>query len=59
MMEHGVVIHAGDWIDVATLDALAFGHSHIPWDTVTPRGIRLLNPGSPCGLCRKNGGMPA
>ena len=104
-----VVIHAGDWIDVATLDALearaarlvgvwgnndgpslrarlpeaahveldgvrfgvvhetgpatgrearmdaehdgvdvlVFGHSHIPWDTVTPRGIRLLNPGSP------------
>ena len=24
-----------------------FGHSHIPWDTTTPRGIRLLNPGSP------------
>jgi uncharacterized protein len=24
-----------------------FGHSHIPWDTVTPRGLRLLNPGSP------------
>ncbi|WP_136707326.1 metallophosphoesterase [Agromyces sp. H66] len=104
-----VVVHAGDWIDVATLDALearaarlvgvwgnndgaalrarlpevarveldgvrfgvvhetgpkagrearmdavhegvdvlVFGHSHIPWDTVTPRGIRLLNPGSP------------
>ncbi|HEX6365271.1 MAG TPA: metallophosphoesterase [Agromyces sp.] len=29
------------------LDVLVFGHSHIPWDTVTPRGIRLLNPGSP------------
>ena len=28
-------------------DVLVFGHSHIPWDTVTPRGIRLLNPGSP------------
>ncbi|WP_448006231.1 metallophosphoesterase family protein [Agromyces bauzanensis] len=104
-----VVIHAGDWVDIATLDAiearaarligvwgnndgpalrarlpevavaeldgirfgvvhetgakagrearmdvvhegvdvLVFGHSHIPWDTVTPRGIRLLNPGSP------------
>jgi putative phosphoesterase len=26
---------------------LVFGHSHIPWDTVTPRGLRLLNPGSP------------
>ena len=104
-----VVIHAGDWVDVATLDALeartsrligvygnndgadlqkrlpevaavelggvrfavvhetgpatgrearmdlafpetdvlVFGHSHIPWDTVSPRGLRLLNPGSP------------
>lgn len=28
-------------------DALVFGHSHIPWDTVTPNGLRLLNPGSP------------
>lgn len=104
-----LVIHAGDWVDVATLDALeararrvlgvwgnndgpdlrtrlpeiaretvdglrfavvhetgaatgrearcdtahpdadvlVFGHSHIPWDTVTPMGLRLLNPGSP------------
>ena len=31
----------------AALDVLVFGHSHIPWDTTTPRGIRLLNPGSP------------
>jgi len=29
------------------LDVLVFGHSHIPWDTVTPGGTRLLNPGSP------------
>jgi uncharacterized protein len=29
------------------LDVLVFGHSHIPWDTVTPGGLRLLNPGSP------------
>lgn len=29
------------------LDVLVFGHSHIPWDTVTPNGLRLLNPGSP------------
>ena len=29
------------------LDVLVFGHSHIPWDTVTPSGLRLLNPGSP------------
>jgi putative phosphoesterase len=28
-------------------DALVFGHSHIPWDTVAPGGLRLLNPGSP------------
>lgn len=28
-------------------DVLVFGHSHIPWNTVTPRGLRLLNPGSP------------
>ncbi|MBE8516268.1 YfcE family phosphodiesterase [Amycolatopsis sp. H6(2020)] len=28
-------------------DVLVFGHSHIPWDTVTPSGMRLLNPGSP------------
>ena len=31
----------------ADLDVLVFGHSHIPWDTTTPRGMRLLNPGSP------------
>jgi uncharacterized protein len=104
-----VVIHAGDWVDVATLDALEsrakrlvacwgnndgdelrarlperadvtlagvrftvvhetgasggrdarmsklypdtdvliFGHSHIPWDTTSATGLRLLNPGSP------------
>ncbi|MFD1859098.1 metallophosphoesterase family protein [Aeromicrobium camelliae] len=34
--------YAGD-----RLDLLVFGHSHIPWDTVTPGGMRLLNPGSP------------
>jgi putative phosphoesterase len=26
---------------------LVFGHSHIPWDTSTDTGLRLLNPGSP------------
>lgn len=31
----------------ADLDVLVFGHSHIPWDTVTETGLRLLNPGSP------------
>ncbi|MGJ0390521.1 metallophosphoesterase family protein [Microbacterium sp. CGR1] len=107
--EADIVVHAGDWIDVATLDVLesrartlyavygnndghtlrdrlpeiarfaveevdvavvhetgqkqrreermdeafpgvdllVFGHSHIPWDTVAPSGMRLLNPGSP------------
>ena len=29
------------------VDVLIFGHSHIPWDTVSPAGMRLLNPGSP------------
>jgi hypothetical protein len=29
------------------LDVLVFGHSHIPWDSTTPNGMRLLNPGSP------------
>jgi uncharacterized protein len=28
-------------------DVLVFGHSHIPWDTTTSTGMRLLNPGSP------------
>ena len=31
----------------ADLDVLVFGHSHIPWDTTTASGLRLLNPGSP------------
>ncbi|MCR2791905.1 YfcE family phosphodiesterase [Microbacterium sp. zg.Y625] len=31
----------------ADADLLVFGHSHIPWDTTTPGGLRLLNPGSP------------
>lgn len=29
------------------VDIVVFGHSHIPWDTSTPKGLRLLNPGSP------------
>ncbi|MFE2408815.1 metallophosphoesterase family protein [Kitasatospora sp. NPDC059408] len=28
-------------------DVLVFGHSHIPWDSSAPGGLRLLNPGSP------------
>jgi putative phosphoesterase len=31
----------------AETDVLVFGHSHIPWDTTAPSGLRLLNPGSP------------
>ena len=31
----------------AGVDVLVFGHSHIPWDTTAPGGLRLLNPGSP------------
>jgi putative phosphoesterase len=31
----------------AEADILVFGHSHIPWDTTTDTGLRLLNPGSP------------
>ena len=31
----------------ADVDVLVFGHSHIPWDTATATGLRLLNPGSP------------
>ena len=34
-------------VQFADVDVLVFGHSHIPWDTTTPRGLRLLNPGSP------------
>jgi putative phosphoesterase len=33
--------------DYQNVDLLIFGHSHIPWDTVSPGGLRLLNPGSP------------
>jgi putative phosphoesterase len=29
------------------VDVLVFGHSHIPWDSTTESGLRLLNPGSP------------
>jgi len=29
------------------VDVLVFGHSHVPWDTMSPGGMRLLNPGSP------------
>jgi putative phosphoesterase len=29
------------------VDVVVFGHSHIPWDSTTPGGLRLLNPGSP------------
>jgi putative phosphoesterase len=38
------------------VDVLVFGHSHIPWDTTTPRGLRLLNPGSPTDRRRQPAG---
>ncbi|MEW1632956.1 metallophosphoesterase [Streptomyces sp. NPDC093801] len=31
----------------ADADVLVFGHSHVPWDSTAPGGLRLLNPGSP------------
>lgn len=47
--ETGDAKHRHAWADVSfpETDVLLFGHSHIPWDTVTPGGLRLLNPGSP------------
>lgn len=36
-----------DALHAGRLDVLVFGHSHVPWDSTTPSGIRLLNPGSP------------
>jgi uncharacterized protein len=36
-----------DALYAADTDLLVFGHSHIPWDTQTAAGMRLLNPGSP------------
>ncbi|GAB3884631.1 metallophosphoesterase family protein [Kibdelosporangium lantanae] len=33
--------------DYPDVEVLVFGHSHIPWDTTAPGGLRLLNPGSP------------
>jgi putative phosphoesterase len=38
------------------VDVLVFGHSHIPWDTVAPNGLRLLNPGSPTDRRRQPNG---
>ena len=37
-------------------DVLVFGHSHIPWDTTAPTGLRLLNPGSPTDRRRQPNG---
>jgi putative phosphoesterase len=37
-------------------DVLVFGHSHIPWDSVSPAGMRLLNPGSPTDRRRQPAG---
>lgn len=38
------------------VDVLVFGHSHIPWDTTSPGGLRLLNPGSPTDRRRQPAG---
>ena len=38
------------------LDVLVFGHSHIPWDTTAPSGLRLINPGSPTDRRRQPNG---
>jgi putative phosphoesterase len=38
------------------VDVLVFGHSHIPWDTTAPNGLRLLNPGSPTDRRRQPSG---
>ena len=50
-MVHGTGPAKGRELRCETLypdtDVLVFGHSHIPWDTVSPGGLRLLNPGSP------------
>lgn len=47
--ETGPKQRRGERMDAAFpgVDLLVFGHSHIPWDTVAPSGMRLLNPGSP------------
>ncbi|WNI14352.1 metallophosphoesterase family protein [Actinacidiphila sp. ITFR-21] len=37
------------------VDVLVFGHSHIPWDSTAPTGLRLLNPGSPTDRRRQPG----
>jgi putative phosphoesterase len=37
-------------------DVLVFGHSHIPWDSTSPAGLRLLNPGSPTDRRRQPAG---
>ncbi|WP_432495529.1 metallophosphoesterase family protein [Kineococcus gypseus] len=36
-----------DALHAGALDVLVFGHSHVPWDSTTASGLRLLNPGSP------------
>lgn len=47
--ETGAATRREQRMDLAFPDAdlLVFGHSHIPWDTTSPSGLRLLNPGSP------------
>ena len=40
--------------DFVGTDLLLFGHSHIPWDSVSSAGMRLLNPGSPTDRRRQS-----
>lgn len=56
--ETGPAAGRADRADAAyqDLDVLVFGHSHIPWDTTTPQGLRLLNPGSPTDRRRQPAG---
>ena len=47
--ETGDKRHRDAYVDqkfTASTDLLVFGHSHVPWDTITPGGLRMLNPGS-------------
>jgi putative phosphoesterase len=47
--ETGDKRHRDRYVDqkfAGTTDLLVFGHSHVPWDSVSPGGLRMLNPGS-------------
>ena len=58
MHETGVAAGREQRTDTAhpDTDLLVFGHSHIPWDSISPNGMRLLNPGSPTDRRRQPSG---